>query len=179
MTVPPCPRYATVNARVTLPLSEPKTCGVKARLQVMLSPLLRVAGRLSPLTVKFGPDEVACVIWTVALPGLVRLTACVWVDRTGTVPKLIEEGVSVRCSPELAPDLAADAGEVSATIREKKKRKDEQSPEIPDRFEPKLFTTRPHNAVQQVRGRGMRSRCVPVKYLVATLGRNPATAVCG
>lgn len=58
----------------------------------------------------------------------------------------------VRCSPELG--LAADAGEVSATISEKEKRKDEQSPEIPDHFGPKFFTTLPHNAVQQVRGRG-------------------------
>jgi hypothetical protein len=71
-----------------------------------------------------------------------------------TLPKLIEDGLTVRCPPEFDPDLAADAGEVSATIREKEKRKDEQSPETPDHFEPKFFTTRPHDAVQQMRGRG-------------------------
>ena len=144
---------STVNTSDSLPLSEPKTCGVKATLQVMLCPLVRVAGRLSPLTVKFGPAEVACVIIIVALPGLVSVTVCVCVDPTGAVPKLIEDGVTVRCAPDPDPDLA-DAGEVSAMMSEKEKRKEEQSPEIPDHCGPKFFTTRPHNAVQQVRGRG-------------------------
>jgi hypothetical protein len=74
-------------------------------------------------------------------------------EPTGALPKLIAEGVAVRCSPEPDPGVA-DAGEVSAMMSEKQKKKDEQNPEIPVHCGPKFFTTRPHDAERQLRGRG-------------------------
>ena len=75
-------------------------------------------------------------------------------EPTGTLPKLMADGLTVSCPPEPGPGLEADAGEVSATMSEKKKRKDEQNPEIPVHCGPKFFTTRPHDAERQLRGRG-------------------------
>jgi hypothetical protein len=98
---------------------------------------------------------------TFELPGLVMVTACVWVAPTDTLPKLMEAGFTVSCPLEPDPDLEASAGDVSATTSEKQKnekqKKNERNlREIPLQSGPKFFTARPHNAEQKLRGRGIK-----------------------
>jgi len=75
-------------------------------------------------------------------PGLVRVTAWVWVAPTDTLPKLMEEGLTVSCPLDPDPGLAANAGEASATTSEKQKKNSQGTLEIPVHCGPKFFTTR-------------------------------------
>jgi hypothetical protein len=85
---------------------------------------------------KFVPETVASVMLSLEPPEFFRVTACFWLVPTETPPKLIVEGFTVSCP------LAAEAGEVSANIAEK--RKNERNPhEIPLHFVHKVFTARP------------------------------------
>lgn len=80
------------------------------------------------------PDEVALVMVNLDQPEFVRVSDCVWLLPTETLPKLMLEGFTV--SWLAAPD------EVNARIAPKKKNK--RSPhEILLHLEPKVFTARP------------------------------------
>lgn len=82
------------------------------------------------------PDEVALVMVNLDQPEFVRVSDCVWLLPTETLPKLMLEGFTVSC-PE-----PADAGEVKARTTEKKKNK--RNPhEISLHLDIRLFTVQP------------------------------------
>src|SRR5258708_28069633 len=110
--------------------------------------------------VNFGPPE------------FVRVTDCVWLLPTETLPKLTFEGFTVSCR------VAPDACKVSARIVAKKKNK--RSPhETPLHLEPKFFTARPLVPLE-LRGGG----CEAVASrshdsMSGMLYQGAATSVCG
>jgi hypothetical protein len=116
-----------------MPLLAPADCGANVILQVTPCPPLRVTGMFRPLRAKPVPDKVALVKVIFDPPEFARMTDCVWLPPTGTVPKLRFEGFTVSC-PE-----APNAGDVNTRIAEAKRNK--RNPrEISFHLEPKFST---------------------------------------
>jgi hypothetical protein len=86
---------------VRLPLPAPSDVGANVTLQLTVCPALSITGRESPLTEKLAPESVACVSITFVSPAFVRVRVWVWLEPTGTLPKLKLEGFVVS-SPTLA-----------------------------------------------------------------------------
>ena len=82
-------------ARVRLPLTLPLDCGAKVTLKLKLCPVGRVSGR--PL--RLNPDPVIAAWETVRSdpPELPRTSNCVALLPTGTLLKLMLEGLTVNC----------------------------------------------------------------------------------
>lgn len=74
---------------------------------------------------------------TLGPPGFARVTDCVWLLPTGTLPKLMVEGLTVSVPVELA------AAKVDARIIVKQKKSLRNPQRIPFRLEPKFFTAGP------------------------------------
>jgi hypothetical protein len=91
----PVPVRATVAGEPTAllaieidPVAPPAAVGENVVLKVALAPAATVIGKL-PLTLNPLPEDVAELIVSVALPEFVKLTVCVPLAPTFTLPKLM------------------------------------------------------------------------------------------
>src|SRR5713101_478483 len=82
--------------RERLPLTLPLDCGAKITLKLALCPAARVSGR--PL--RLNPDPVIAACETVRFdpPELPKTSNCVALLPTGTLPKLMLDGLTVICA---------------------------------------------------------------------------------
>jgi len=62
--------------------------GAKVTVKVVLAPAAKVSGNVGPVTLKPNPLTVVWVMFTLPVPVLVRVTVCVLVVPTLTLPKL-------------------------------------------------------------------------------------------
>ena len=76
----------------------PLDCGAKVTLKLALCPAARVRGRAGPLRLK--PDPVIVAPETVRFepPELPRTSDCIALLLTGTLPKLMLDGLTVSCA---------------------------------------------------------------------------------
>jgi len=84
-----------------LPLSVPPDGGLKLTFATTLWPATSVNGIVNPLIAKSLPFTIACEIVRFDPPGFVSVADSVCVVPTGTLPKVMLEGVTVSC-PGLA-----------------------------------------------------------------------------
>ena len=89
---------AVEHTRERLPLTLPLDCGAKITLKLALCPAARVSGRAGPR--RLNPDPVIAASATVKSdpPELPRTSNCVALLPTGTLLKLMLEGLTVNCA---------------------------------------------------------------------------------
>jgi hypothetical protein len=89
-----------IQVRERLPFMVPLDCGAKVTLKLALCPAARVRGRAGPLRLK--PDPVIVAPETVRFepPELPRTSDCIALLLTGTLPKLMLDGVTVSCAAD-------------------------------------------------------------------------------
>jgi len=99
-----------------LPVALPVTVGEKTALKLVLWPPERVSGNVRPLVLKPVPVTVAWVMVTLPVPVLVRLTDCVPVVFTVTLPNATVDGEADSCRLTPVPDRGTVAGELVALL---------------------------------------------------------------
>ena len=99
-----------------LPVALPMTVGEKTALKLVLWPPERVSGNVRPLILKPVPVTVAWVMVTLPVPVLVRLTDCVPVVFTVTLPNATVDGEAESSRVTPVPDRDTVAGELVALL---------------------------------------------------------------
>jgi len=82
-----------VKLSETSPFTAPATVGANFTPKVVFCPGAKVSGRLSPVTLKPEPVTLACEMVRLAPPEFCRVSVCVVLPPTATVPKLKLEGL--------------------------------------------------------------------------------------
>src|SRR5512146_681257 len=116
----PDPLSATVTGevellftRLTLPLAEPPVVGANVTVKLLVWPGVRVNGTVMPLMLNPVPEAVACEIVRFAEPGLLKVTVCVALLPTFTLPKATGLGDAESCgTPWPVPLRATVIGDV-------------------------------------------------------------------
>jgi hypothetical protein len=101
-----------------LPETRPVTSGWNSTVKVVLPLTPRARGNANPLMLKPAPCTLACETWTLRGPLLVRVTACVLLPPTVTLPKLMLLELELSC----ASDPAAHLEKQRTAINENTKR---------------------------------------------------------
>jgi len=84
------------EAMVRLAVLVPGLVGEYVTDKLALAPAAKDKGKASPLKVKLLPVMVAAEIVRPAVPVFDRVSACIWLLPTATLPKLMEPGVTAR-----------------------------------------------------------------------------------
>jgi len=99
-----------------LPVALPVVVGAKVALKLALCPPDKVSGSVSPVVPNPVPVTVAWVMVTLPVPVLLRVTGCVPVVFTVTLPNATVDGEAESCRVTPVPDRDTVAGESVALL---------------------------------------------------------------